>query len=240
MKDTFKFMLLLSAILLTACNPKYYTPNTHNVPLLTEKGESNLTICGSANQVEFQGAYGVSDQIAILANGGLFIPKDLENGDGGSGKFLELGSGYFKELSHNFVFETYFLLGMGSLENHLPSTTTANPLTKGKIEANLFRLGLQPNLGYKTKYFSMALSSRLVHISYYKINGDLIYEQVNQSDYLNKHASNFLIEPALTIRGGVEKVKLQIQIGYSFNVSNPDFRQDKSFATVGLNFNFRD
>ncbi len=223
---------------LMSCNPKFYTPNTQNVSLISQKGETNLTLAGNANQVEFQGAYGVSNGFAMIANGGLFIPSDLDNGNGGSGKFLEIGGGYFTPVSDQFVFETYGLVGFGGFENHLPSTAGSTPNTKGKISANIFRVGIQPNFGFKSRYFSAALSSRFVNLSYNDIKGDLIFEGVNQVDYLTDHNSNFLIEPAMTIRGGLDKIKVQVQYLYSFNLTTSDFRQDESILTLGLNFNF--
>jgi len=239
MKKFKKLCILVIGISFVSCNPKFYTPNTHNVPLITEKGESNLTLSGNGNQVEFQGAYGISEHIALKAYGGLFIPSDLDNGDGGSGKFLEIGGGYFKPMHNNFVFETYAIIGLGSFENHLPSTTNSNPQTKGDISANILRIGIQPNFGYKTKHFSAAISSRLVNLTYNKIKGDLIFEDVNQLAYLKENSSNFLLEPALTLRGGFEKIKVQLQYGYSLNLSNTDFRQDNKYLTIGLNFNFK-
>jgi hypothetical protein len=233
------FVALMLMIMLS-CNPKYYTANTQNVPLISEKGETNLTLSGNANQVEFQGAYGVSNGFAIQANGGLFIPADLDNGDGGSGKFFEVGGGYFTPVAENFVFELYGLVGFGSVENHLPSTTNSNPGTEGDISANIFRYGIQPNFGFKSKYFSAAVSSRIVNLRYSNIDGDLVYDSEDQVSYLQDNKSNFLVEPALTVRAGVEKIKLQLQIGYSWNVSNENFRQDNPFLTVGLNFNFKD
>ncbi len=221
------------------CNPKYYTPNTQNVPLLTEKGETNLTLSGNGNQVEFQVAHALSEGFAFKANGGLFIPSDLDNGNGGSGKFLELGGGYFKPLGGNMVFETYGIVGFGSMENHLPSTIQASPNTKGDISASILRYGIQPNFGYKTNAFSAAISSRIVNLTYSSIEGDLIFDGINQVKYLEDNKSNFLIEPALTVKAGLEKVKLQVQYGYSLNLSNSDFTQDKGYLTVGLNFNFK-
>lgn len=92
-------IIAFGSILITGCNPKFYTPDTQNVPLISEKGETNLTLSGNGNQVEFQGAYGVTEGFAVKANGGLFIPSDLDNGNGGSGKFIEFGGGYFKDHS---------------------------------------------------------------------------------------------------------------------------------------------
>lgn len=226
------------ALILASCSPKFYSPNTHNVPLISEQGETNLSVTGNANQVEFQGAYGVTDGFAIQASGGVFIPSDLDNGDGGSGNFGEIGLGYFKPITENWIFEAYGLAGYGTLENHFPSSIENNPGTTGKISANIFRFGVQPNFGYKSKHFSAAVSSRFVNVSYNQVNGSFIFENKDQEDYLNANSSNFMIEPALTIRGGFERFKLQVQYGYSINVTNSDFRQDNSHFTVGLNFNF--
>lgn len=238
MKNFRKLIILALGFGIASCSPKFYTPNTQNVPLISEKGETNLTLSGNGNQVEFQGAYGITKNIAVKANGGLFIPSDLDNGNGGSGKFAEFGGGYFKPITENWIFETYGIVGFGNFENHLPSTKNDYPQTNGDISANILRVGVQPNFGYKSKYFSAAISSRIVNLSYSNIKGNLIFEDENQQDYLKDNSSSFLIEPALTVRGGFEKFKLQLQYGYSLNLSNSDFRQDNSFLTIGLNFNF--
>ncbi len=235
----FKTTLILTSIFLAGCSPKFYTPNTQNVPLISEQGETNLTLSGNGNQVEFQGAYGLTNGFAIMANGGLFIPADINNGDGGSGKFVELGGGYFKPINDNFVFETYGIVGFGSMENHFPSTVSANPQTSGKISANIMRYGIQPNFGYKSKYFTAAISTRIVSLNYNSINGDLIYDQTDQNAYLKSNDANFLLEPAITIKGGFEKLKLQLQYGYSVNLTNSNFKQDNAYLTLGLNFNFK-
>lgn len=197
-----------------------------------------MTLFGNGNQVGFQGAYGVTNHLALKADLGLFMPADLDNGNGGSAKFFEFGAGYFTPVDENWVFETYGIIGFGTMENHLPSTTSDDPNTKGDISANVMRLGIQPNFGYKSKYFSAGISARIVNLTYNSIKGDLIYNDVNQTTYLNDNASSFPIEPALTLRGGLEKVKLQLQMGYSLNAGNSNFKQDKTFMTLGLNFNF--
>lgn len=230
--------IVVIAFIATSCSPLFYTPNTQNVPLLSHKGDNNLTVAGNGNQVELQGSYALTDAFAIQANGGWFLPREEDNGNGGSGKFIELGGGYFTPIQQNFVFEAYGLLGFGTMENNFPSTQQNNPTSKGDISANVLRIGIQPNFGYKSKNFEVALSSRFVNLMYNNIKGDLIYDQVNQIDYLNDNKSNFLIEPALTVRGGFEKIKLQLQYGYSYNFSNKDFKQDNSFLTVGLSYKF--
>ena len=230
MKQTLILNLLL-IILFWGCTPIYYSANTQNVPMITNKGETNLTFAGNADRGEFQGALGVSERFALMADGGFYIPKDNDNGDGGSGRFVEVGGGYFRPIDNQFVFETYGLLGFGKMENHFTSG--------GDISAGLLRYGIQPGFGFKTKYFSAAISTRIVSLNYSNIKGNLVYNGENQIAYLNDNKSNFLLEPALTVRGGLEKIKLQVQLGRSFNLSNSNFKQDFPFATVGLNFNFK-
>ncbi len=238
MKRSILFFMA-GCVLFTACNPKFYSPDTQNVPLISQMGETNLTVAGNGNQAEFQGAYGINENLAVKANGSFFIPEELDNGDGGSGRYFEAGLGYFTPLAGNFVFETYGIAGFGRVENHFPSTVSGNPGTSGDISANVFRYGLQPNFGYKSKHFSAAISTRIVNLSYSNINGDLVYQSQNQADYLNDNKSHFLLEPALTLRGGLEKIKLQVQFGHSLNLSNNDFRQDDNFLTLGINFNLK-
>lgn len=226
----------MAAFLLTACSPKYYVPNTQNVPLLSEKGEVNLTAVGNANQVELQGAYAIGSHVGIMGNVGFYIPKDDGNGNGGSGRLGEIGLGYFQPITENLVFETYGLVGLGSFENHFP---TANAGNAGKISGNLTRFGIQPSIGYKTTGFSIALSSRLSSLHYGEPEGNLIFDNIDQVVYLKENDSFVLLEPALTIRAGLQRLKLQLQLTRGFNLTDSEFRQDESLLSIGLNFNLR-
>lgn len=232
---TLPFLLLLG---LSACSPKFYVPNTQNVPLISEKGETNLTLAGGNHRVSVHAAYGLANGLAIALNGGLVLPNEADNGNRGSGNFAELGLGYFKGFGEYWVFEAYGIGGIGSMKNRMPSTTEKYPNTNGDIDANMLRLGIQPNFGIKTKYFTAALSSRFVNVSYSKIRGDLIYSDESQIEYLKRNSSQFLIEPTITLRAGFEKIKLQVQGGYSINVTNNSFRQDHLYISVGLNAHF--
>ena len=238
MNFTMKLLPLVIAVVFCSCSPKYYTPNTQNVPIIHEKGQTNLTFAGNDNQVEFQGAYGISNSLAIQLNGGFFIPKNEGSGDGGSGRILEAGLGYYKNIGDALLFDTYLLVGLGKMENHFPSSVTDYPNTTGKLTADVLRFGIQPSLSFHRKYFSLSLSSRITSVNYSNIEGSLIYASEDQARYLNDNKSNFMIEPAITVRGGTSKFKLQVQIARPINVTHPDFKQDKGLITIGLNFNF--
>lgn len=234
------FTILIAVIALTnmGCNPNYYIPNTQNVPIIKAKGQTNLSFAGNDNQIEFQGAYGVTDNLAIQGNAAMIAPEAEDNGNGGSGRLIDVGVGYYKNLNSYFLLETYGLLGAGKMENHFPSTTATYPNTTGRIRANLYRIGVQPCISFHHPYFSVSASAKVMSLNYFDIDGSLIFEDYDQTVYLTNNKSNIMFEPAITIRGGLKKVKLQIQLLKSINLSNQEFLQDEGLLSIGLNFNF--
>ncbi len=237
MNIQYRIPVAILVLLSAACSPQYYTPNTQNVPLIKAQGQTNITVAGNGNQFELQGAYGITDHLAIQADGGFVFPKNEDNGNGGSGKLIEGGIGYYTNISPNVLFDVYALIGAGTMENHFPTTLAANPSTTGKIEANFTRFGLQPGISYHNKYFSVTGSARIGSLNYSSIKGSLIFDGEDQVDFLNDNKSNFIIEPALTLRGGFEKIKIQVQLLKSFNASNSDFKQGDALGSIGLSFN---
>lgn len=230
--------LTLASLLLFSCTPKFYTPNVQNVPMIQKQGDGNVTLSGSASRAEFQGAYGITNHLAVQANAGFFFPKSLATGDGGSGQFVEGGFGYFKPIAQSFIFETYGLVGIGSVNNRFPSSTGSEPGTNGTLDANILRYGVQPSISLKMKHFSLGLSSRIAMLNYSNISGNFVYASENQQQYLYDNRSNFLLEPALTFRAGLEHLKFQLQFIRSYNFSNPRFKQDFNSVTIGLNYGF--
>lgn len=229
----FRFaVLLLPAV--AACNPIYYSPNTQNVPLLLEKGEGIGSAATDGSRFEAEGAYALSDGIGVQVNAGVYRPDDLDNGDGGSGHFFEGGIGYFAPLQDGIQWEVYGLLGTGSFENHFPSTVNGNPGTTGDISGSLLRYGLQPAVGYRTGRFEAAVSSRLVGLSYSGVEGSLIVDSEDQVAMLEEGGTYFLVEPALTLRAGFDRFKVQLQIGGSFNLTDGEFPQDDSMTSIGV------
>jgi len=76
----------------------------------------------------------------------------------------------------------------------------------------------------------------LANLSFTNVRGSLTFSDEDQVTYLQDNKNNFLIEPALTLRAGVEKIKLQLQLMKSFNLSNSDFKQDDVLLSIGLGF----
>lgn len=226
--------LLTGLLIGQACSPIYYSPNTQNVPLLSGKGDHSVAVSGNGTRIELQAAYAAGEHFGLGLDAGFVRQKDDVEGDGGKGKFGEVQAGYFQNFSEHFIFETYALVGFGDVENHFPSSVIANPATNGQIESSLLRVGLQPAIGYRSRFFEAALSARLANLNFSNTRGSLVFEQTDQAGYLENNKSMWLIEPALTLRGGTDMLKLQIQASLSTNLTNKDFRQDDGQLTIGL------
>lgn len=230
------YLILLVTIIycsIIGCNPIYYRPNTQQVPLFKEKGEIRASVVSNLNdQFEIQTAYAVNNNIGILANG-IFVNYDLENdGNYVKGNFIEVGGGYYKPIWNKFVFECYGTVGYGNVFSQFGEPSMS--MFTRTIETDLLRIGVLPLIGYRTKYFSAAFSSRLAHLSFFNYSGGYVYESNLQTDYLRLNKSNMLIEPALTLRGGWNYIQLQAQIVGSYNLSNKNFYQDTSSFSIGL------
>lgn len=220
-----KIIPLLIGMAFTGCGPVYYVPNTQNVPVMKEKEQTNLSFglnsSESTDGFEFQGAYGLTDKIAMQLNTDWVSSSDESST--GSGHLIELGVGYYKNLSKHFVFETYGLAGFGSLKYE------ENYNEPSEIKANFFRVGLQPSISFSSKYFIASLSGRIANLNHNAVSGN--YYDV---EYLKANHSHWLIEPALTVQAGSENVKLQLQFQLSENLTDPYFNQDYSLASIGL------
>jgi hypothetical protein len=57
---------------------------------------------------------------------------------------------------------------------------------------------------------------------------------VNEVDDLKKNKNNLFIEPALTVSGGSSKLKLQLQLQKSYNLSNAKFKYDDFSTLLGI------
>lgn len=233
-------LLKLATILLVftafACSPKYYVPNTQQVTLFEEQGDINLTLIADGTKVEGHAAYAISDQFSAAVGYTTFQPMEVNDGDNGSGSLFEVAPGYYTRVGDNLIFEAYAQFGFGKFENHFLNQLDTLQADR-TIMANAFRLGLQPSIAFKKDNFAVALSSRFSSLNYSKIEGDLVFGGVDQIEFLTENKNNFIIEPALTFWFGLEKIKLQAQYAFSFNVSNSEFPRDKQLLSLGINAN---
>ena len=241
MSTTRALPALFACLALAACAPKFYSANSLHVPLLDKAGSgtASATVNPNGSSADLHGSYAVTNNVGFQANAALYFPKDEDStGNGGNGGLFEVGMGYFRPVVTNVIFETYGLLAFGGLENHFPQSVSGNPGTDGKLNANLVRVALQPALGYKHRYVEVAVSSRIAMLNYFNIGGDLVTGGENQQQYLRDNRIQFVADPALILRGGLPRLKAELQIGQSYNLGNPDFPQDKGWGSLGVVYHF--
>lgn len=242
-------LLLVPMLTWASCSPIFYAPSYQHVPLLSERGEftasGSYVATESVEGLSLKTAYAVSSRWGLMAGGNLYFGEQSnDNAAHGRGGYFESGAGYFKKISNKVVFESYGLLGLGAMKNSFPQSAISYPGTDGKISANILLTALQPSIGFKSRYFEAALTGRAALLHYTSIRGNLMRQNTdqesvgNQQQYLSAHSNNFLIEPVLTLRGGLDFLKLEAQFGESINLSHPRFPQDGAWISIGLNYRY--
>jgi hypothetical protein len=214
------FALLLTVLAFCSCSRYYYLPIVQNVPLLQEKKDVRVAGFFSSDYkyysaVDAQASYAFADNFGVMVNGTYANSDDF-----GNGSYVETGVGYFKPLKkinlfNNFetteIFEVFAGFGTGR-EKQIWDERNSYADISGH---NIF---IQPSLGFSSRYFELAISARFCNLTFNKIDlnncGDL-----DGVDYLTTD-SHYLLQPALTLRGGLENIKLQVQAQYSANLND--------------------
>jgi hypothetical protein len=225
--------------IVSSCTHYNYVPNMHNVPLFQQKEEFHLDLSGSVGNefsaFEVQAGFSLSDNFAVIGNG-FFHDADRQmfNDEYCRGHIIEGGAGAFVPMKDNMVFESYFGVGFGKIENGFDDDATT------KLDFN--RYFIQPSLGYTSDFLDFAVSLRLSGLRYNDIHftGDLDTDDMDQIQYINRNPFSILVEPALTLRAGWEHIKFQLQFGYSINTTNPDLLQEDLNASIGMYFTISD
>lgn len=207
---TFLFAALI--IFQSGCTVTY-APNSHNVPLLQQKGELALNAglyeaVGSTPYAgfEFQGAYALTQHVGVMTN--LLSAQSLEIN--GNNYLFELGSGYYKTIGTGGVFNVYGGIGFGSLQSYFLNSSSTNAL-------NYQRFFMQPAIGYTSRGFECAFSLRMCGLNYAQQQSAINEYYANES---SPSKFSILAEPAFTLRGGWKYLKLQLQLGYSVNLTD--------------------
>lgn len=138
-----------------------------------------------------------------------------------------MGAGYYKPVTENFVSGITGLLGVGKMENHYPSAG-------GSVEADMFRWGIQPYIGYTSNYFEGVIAARLAGVNYSSVKGQLTLNNIEQGDYLRSNSSQLFFEPSVTVRVGYKFIFFQLQDVASVNLTDSNFPDENNTFTVGF------
>jgi hypothetical protein len=176
---------------------------------------------------DFQGAYAVTNNVGVMANVYFAGATDDETGGEGKGRLFEGGVGYYRPLSDRLVFETYGGGGFGTV-------THIHGQDPSRASVSAQRAFLQPSMGFTSNWFDAALSLRLCGLHYSGIPENLTNARdIDAARELADMRSSFLAEPSLTVRGGWKYLRLQVQLGFSKNLTHADFPQVESYVSIG-------
>lgn len=211
MKKIFHIIILFISIAFASCNA-YYVPALVNSPMFEEKNEASINASVGTNGYNFQGAYSITNNLAIMANSKFFKKKTYE--DWGYyreslniSRNAELGVGYYRKLIEEFKFE--FFSGLGYGENSLDFINYKND-TNNYFYRN-YSFFIQPSIGASKNTIEAVLSL--------KINGLTVRSNTFLGEYKDKPYTAFL-EPAFTLRYGFKNVKFFNQFGMSLPTIN--------------------
>jgi len=237
MKNLVLFSSILSGLLLlNSCTTQLYVSNAVNVPLLKEKGDVQVT----ATKNDLQVAIAVGRNLGIMANG-YYQNYTADNNYQHNGMLGEAGIGYFKPLTGNFVFESYVGGGVGRIHKQQMFTDQNENSYMASFNANAAKLFIQPDLGYKSRFFDLVFSSRFSFVKYTNFSQTNYSRQQLADDYLDNRSLTgplfMFAEPALTLRGGYKFIKLQFQYGLTINMTPNAIKHANNFSSLGLILN---
>lgn len=228
------FAVAVGIAALSSCSTTMYTTNAVNAPLLKERGEIKINV----TQNDLQAAVAVTDHIGIMANGYYQNYKSDNNyrHDGGMG---ELGIGYLLNSDdNNLVMETYVGGGLGKVHKQEQFNGPGNSTYMANFNVNAAKGFVQSNLGYRSKYFDVALTPKFSFVKYSNFTQNNYSDDQLKDDYLNNNRLTdplfVFAEPAITVRGGYKFIKIQAQYGVTLNLGGQSIRRTPDFASLGL------
>jgi len=238
-------ILLILLVALSSCSGYYYTASPHYVPNNSEKGDLKANI--SANFA--QAGYAFSNHFSLFSTGyyrfrastfdwGTFSTKENGGGNSYTDKAYEVnfGGSYFykKGILH---YEVLFGAGFGNLKfDHRIDVYTYD--YEFNMNCQKYNLFIQPNIEFRfNKKLDLNLSTKFSQQNFYDIKTNVVWGDYNGEyicdDYFfdKTRASLYYIEPALTFRAGLEKLKIQVQMVPVFSLNDTYIR----YREFGIN-----
>jgi len=195
-------LLFFTVTLFLSCSTFVYYPNGLNAPLLKEKGDTQIALAFTNGGLDIRSAYSPLDHLGVQFNSNLTNLDDTEvNTDRRSGNYyFEGAAGYYNALNTHTIFEAYLGSGFGRTFTHSATEGTYR-------NTDYYKLYAQLDMGLKWKYISVGLAMREVLVG--------IYKNDENNNPQNEEIFEMFYEPAIFISGGEEKLKANLQIGFS-------------------------
>lgn len=234
MKNLILFSSTIAGLLFfNSCTTQMYVSNAVNAPLLKEKGEVQVSL----TQNDLQAAVAVAKNVGIMANG-YYENYTASNNYQHDGILGEAAIGYFTPMTSNFVFETFVGGGAGRVHKQEQFTDANDNTYMASFNANAAKLFVQPDIGYKSKYFDAVISSRFSFVKYNSFSQSNYSQAELREDYLDgNNLTNPLFmfaEPAVTLRAGYKFIKFQFQYGLTVNMTANQIKHANNFSSLGI------
>jgi hypothetical protein len=221
MKVRHLLLVLLPVLLGSACQ-NLYIPNGPNVPLMSGGDELQVGMSVGSNGYGAQLAYSPYYHWAIAATGNTF---SIMGGSGYTRNQLsfrhlygEAATGYYTRLSKFARFELLGGYGGGA---------TGHPDDSKHLYRRLF---VQPSIGLSSPFIDAGFTPRICFVTHY-------LDVINGAQSKPNDKGTFF-EPTVTLRGGMDEFKFQLQGGLAFPLGDVAFDYRRSFLSMGFHLTF--
>lgn len=208
-----KYLLYIFILSLFTIQCGVYTPNLHNVPMLTEKGDGNIGAHFATYGLEGQASVAVNDEIAIMYNNMFRLEEQAQI----TTSYHELAIGRYGLMKKRGKLEIF---------------------AGGGFTRDYSKIFIQPNIGVTWNALELAFSTRVSQV-FLSSHGK---KHTVDDDKTLEHAKPTLFfEPAATVKLGLKSVKFMVQTGVSLPVSGtPEVLNLPVFMSMGININLKE
>lgn len=258
MKRIFLIGYILAYLFLSSCSTMYIPPMT-NVPLLENKGETQIDIGASTTSLYLSGDYAFSNKYAIQFNGNAsfhnfssyydIFTNDSTNRTGGmftpdydwgefSHRYGEIGIGRYNILNSDWKLETFIGSGIGTGFEEVYD-----------MHSDYYLGFIQCNAGRKLKNnnFEFGFACRIAYSNF-----NLVYDRFEDGNKTELSFDNISAEPNVFFRVGTRSVRFYSKIGFNIlycfdsfegidlarGIRDEQFNFTSLHFSIGLNFRF--
>jgi len=239
------FILAFSYSFIIGCRTTTFLPQSHNVPLFTDKNQLYVNTSFSSKTLDFQTAYSPIKNMGVMINGQL----------GQSYIMPEIGLGGYYSFNKTLIAELYGGGGKSKMDfiktSHSFYLLSYTDRKEYDVNFDATKIFLQANLGakfndkinlsfsLKTSYWYF--SNYYYHYEWWKFDsGSGNHQTLAEKDSINvKNESQITIEPAITLQTGGKYAKYMLQTGVNFSSYgnlNP-YNQNPFFIRLGVSVN---
>ncbi len=223
MKDYLLRLFYLILILVIVGCAEDYVPSKANTPLLSKANEFQAKATVGVSGADLQAAYSPIKYFGLMLNGNLSARGGTFKTENHKHQYIEAGIGYYYPFNVKYRFEIFGVYGIGVIESY----NFTSHYISGFSDIN--KIFIQPAIGMVNPGFEIGFSGRFGVLNITNSSPDI----TGPGNYYP------VIEPALTVKMGIQIIKPVIQMGYSFVLINKDnafFTRKSFYITAGIHF----